>query len=50
MVVEGVYNLPLFLSPTWLPHGQRWATVKVAVSLTQCLILNRPKGHQERRN
>ena len=37
--VEGVYNLPHFLSPTWLPHGQLLAIVEGAVSLSQCYSL-----------
>ena len=37
--VEGVYNLSLSLSPTWLLHGQLLATFKGAASLTQCKLL-----------
>ena len=43
----------VFLSPIWLPHGQIWATVKGAVSLTLLVTaydLFQPEGHLEPRN
>ena len=40
-----------FLSATWQPHSQLWATVKVAASLTRCssmrLLFIRPEGHPQ---
>ena len=35
-IFEEMLLLLLFLTATWLPHGQLWATVEGAASLTRC--------------
>ena len=33
---QSTLNLNFFLTATWLPQGQLWATVEKAAPLTQC--------------
>ena len=47
-------TLQLFLTATWLSHGQLWAVLEGAASLTRCSSLSFlefwPEGHREPHN